>query len=163
MDRKKSFFRINQRIDQAMEVRFSLFLQRLRLDPPTDEEFVYLVFDSPGGRHDSAIALIEMMYASGYKFFAIAMGRVHSAAIPIYLSCCAWFCYGKATALLHRAQPEKGVLVTKNQGEKAERQVFQTLSERLKLSIEQVYSLADNNTVIEENTELGRKFFLNIR
>lgn len=162
MDRKKPFFRINTRIDQNMVLRFASFLERVKLNPLIDGEFMYLIFDSPGGRYDSAVIMTDMMRASGFRFFAIAMERVHSSAIPIYLSCHAWYCYGKATALVHRAVPEKGSSVSVSQIKKAEKQVFSALAKRLLLPLREVYSMADRSMVIEANTQLGRTFFLGL-
>ena len=102
------------------------------------------------------------MIESGLRFFGLAVGRVDSTTAIIYLECIAWLCRPNATALIHRAIAEPGSTTSKNKIKKVEKQTFTALSLRLQVSRRDIYDMANNNTVIEPQTKLGRKFFLNL-
>lgn len=161
MSGKTLFFRMNQRIDQKFEDQFARYLEKVKQNPPPDDAYVYLLFDCPGGMHNNSVNIVKMMRKSKLRFCGVAKGRVNSMAILIYLSCNIWwYPYQGATALLHRARSEKSLATGKKQIKRAEKQVLEVIAIRLDLSIREVYALANENTVIEENTKMGKKFFL---
>ena len=162
MEKKTHFFKINKVINHDLEVKFVEFLEKIDKNNPP--EFVYLLFDSPGGYQKSAVFISDEMIKSQLKFYGVAIGNVDSSAILIYLSCNAWFAYEKAQALLHRARADTHD-VSRNQIKKirrSENQIFRRIAERLSLSVQEIYFMANKNTVIETNTSIGRRFFLNL-
>lgn len=163
MTEKTLFFRMNQRIDQNFEDRFARYLEKVKQNPPPDDAYVYLLFDCPGGIHNNSVNIVKMMRESEIRFCGVAKGRVNSMAILVYLSCDFWwYPYQGSSALLHRARSEQGLVTGKKQIKRAEKQVLELIATRLDLPLRKVYELANQNTVLKEETEMGKKFFLNM-
>lgn len=157
---KNLFFRVNQRIDEEMLARFLTFLDKINSNPNFEpEKFIYLIFDTKGGKTFIASKIINLIRNSKIKFFGVAYGKVHSAAIPIFLSCHVRFGYENASALLHRAKVEDEN-VSKEVLEKVEWQILELVAEKLEIPIKKVYKLADEETLITMKHSLGKKFFI---
>ncbi len=155
---ENKFFRINHRISPNLESRFQLFLDKLKEKPDTQ---IVIMFDTVGGDLDVAIRITEIMRQSGRMFIGIAHGKVDSSAIPIFLSCISTFGYSNCSALIHRARLS-ALSGNKDEMERSERSVFELIANRLNISIEKVYEMANRNTVIKFTDPLGKKFFLNV-
>ncbi len=149
------FFRINRRIDLNLLGQFLSFLRKIK--GMTD--YVYMVFDTNGGELIAATRMINAMQESGLKFVGIAYREVHSAAIPIFLSCHIRFGYKEAIALLHRAKSEDEDLSPADLFW-AERQIFEIFAQKLKIKLKKVYEIADQNTLINMEHPLGKNFFI---
>ena len=151
------FFRINKVIDSKLVYNFSNFVQRAY---KLNREVVYIIFDSPGGFLSDSGKIIDIMNASKLKFVGIAYKRVNSAALPIFLSSDVRFGYGETSALIHRVE-QIDLKTSKFEVQRAEKEVFEILSKKLEIPIENIYEMADKNTVIDLNHSLGKKLFLN--
>ena len=156
---KNVFFRLNKTINEEVSDEFNLFLQRI--DPQV--EYVYLMFDTNGGELGYAFNIANTMNKSKIKFIGIAYEKVHSAAIPIFLSTHVRIGYEKAIARIHRTIPKDGVEVENKKVKEVEDQVFKLIAEKLNISVEEVEKLANANngkgTIINMNHHLGKSFF----
>ena len=155
---KNYFFRLNKDINEELYLNFKIFLEKIEAE---NLEFAYIIFDTTGGEFEFAVKIIHLISKSKIKFFGIAYGRVHSAGIPIFLSTHTRFGYEKASALVHRAVADKNnPNVSLGDIYEVEEQVFEQISKKLGISIEEVYEMADANTVITMTHPLGKKFFI---
>ena len=154
MTTKRAFFRLNKRINKNLFLRFEEFVFK---NSGADE--IYLVMDSRGGELAYAGKIINLMNSSGKKFLGLAVGKVSSAAIPIFLSTHARYCYGDAYALIHRARRDKDADISDEDLFAFEKQILEFIALKLRVSLEDVYEMADNNTVINMKHALGKRFF----
>jgi ATP-dependent protease ClpP protease subunit len=152
----KKIFRINKRIDENLYIRFENFLKGF-----TDlsrDDFVIIIFDCAGGEIGPSAKIINLMSESQIKFIGIAYNKVHSAAIPIFLSTHVRFGYKNASSLIHRVKIlDSG---PSNEMINFERQVFELISQKLSISVTDVYEMANRDTCITMSHPLGKRFFI---
>jgi len=150
----KKFFRLNKIIDEKLFNEFEVFLEKQKNEP-----IAYIIFDTKGGELYFATKIIELIGESKIKIFGIAYKQVYSAAIPIFLSTHARFGYEGASALIHRAE-KNNPNVSNADMYKVEKQVFQLISKKLEISLEEVYKMANKKTIVKMSNPLGKKFFI---
>jgi len=131
----------------------------------SDLEYIYLLFDSKGGDTFFAAKMIDLIRENKNKFIGLAYGEVHSAAIQIFLSTHLRFGYLKASALIHRAKKSNSK-VSDKEIKKVEKQIFETIAEKLEISLAAVYKMANKQkgkgTYLDMDHPLGTKFFISI-
>jgi ATP-dependent protease ClpP protease subunit len=156
---KEVFFRLNKTINEKVSNEFDLFLKKVDLQV----EYVHIMFDTNGGELGYAFNIVNNISKSSFKFIGIAYEKVHSAAIPIFLSTHVRFGYENASARIHRAIPKDGVELENIKVKETEDQVFKLIAEKLNISVEEVEKLANANngegTIISMDHSLGKKFF----
>jgi len=151
------FFRLNKDIDEIMFNRFKAFVEK---NENSDDELC-IVFDCNGGQLLYAAKMIDLMINSTHKYFGLAYGKVHSAAIAIFLSTHVRFGYSKATSLIHRARPLINSGTTHEELLMAEMQILEFIADNLSINIEEVYKMAEGNgTYITMEHPYGKNFFI---
>ena len=156
------FYRLNQSINKDVSDSFCSFFEKIKEKP--EIKYIYLMINSPGGDLGCASRMINTMNINEVKVIGIAYKSVHSAAIPVFLSTHVRFGYQQATALIHRSQKSTGVHITDEELRASEKQIFELISEKLGISLNDVEALADANggkgTYLSMNHPLGKKFFI---
>lgn len=154
---KVRFFRLNKNIDEAIFNRFKAFLKKYE-DSADD---LVVIFDSNGGDMLYAANIINLMNESKHKFYGLAYGKVHSAAIAIFLSTHVRFGYSKASSLIHRARLDLNSDTTYEKLLIAEKQIFEFIAEKLQIELCDVQKMADGEgTYITMEHPYGKKFFI---
>jgi len=147
-------FEIKGRIDRDMFEKFKAFIQSL----DETKSLVYLEFHSEGGDFKYAVDIVNVMFKSGLKYWGVANTEVSSAAIFIFLNTHLQSSMDGAEALIHRFKKIK-----REYSDECffadERKYMELISQHLDITIEEVYNLADKETIITENHPLGKKFF----
>lgn len=158
---KEEFFRINKDINDNLVEEFQKFIDNI--DSKKDLQkgsFIHLVFDTHGGSTNSAFRFIDLMKRSGYKFYGVAYGRVDSSAATIFSEADLTIIRSEnVSALIHRAVPVESNVSTED-FKITEDLLFTPIANKLNINLEQVYDLADKNTVITIHHKYGPKFFL---
>jgi ATP-dependent protease ClpP protease subunit len=154
---KARFFRLNKNIDETIFNRFKAFVEKYE---ESDDELV-VIFDSNGGNMLYAANIINLMNESKHKFYGLAYGKVHSAAIAIFLSTHVRFGYSKATSLIHRARPLINSDTTYEELLMAEKQILEFIAEKLQIELCDVQKMAEGEgTYITMEHPYGKKFFI---
>ncbi len=151
------FFRLNKNIDKNLFNNFKVFLEKAIYK---NIKYIFIMFDCRGGDISYAGKIINLMNESKIKFIGVAVKKIDSATLPIFLSCQIKFGYEEASSLIHRV-----IKVDKNISDidlkTAENQVFKFISEKLFIPEKEVYLMADRNTVIDKHHKFGKKIFSN--
>lgn len=154
---KARFFRLNKDIDEFMFNRFKAFVEKYE---NSDDELC-IVFDCNGGQLLYAAKMIDLMIDSMHKYFGLAYGKVHSAAIAIFLSTHVRFGYSKATSLIHRARPLINSDTTYEELLMAEKQIFEFIADKVSIHLDEVHKMAEGKgTYITMEHPYGKKFFI---
>ncbi len=157
---KNFFFRINRNIDKEMFFRFKAFLKKVE---DSGSKHAFILFNTNGGKTFYASKMVNLMLKSKVMVYGVASGDVNSAAIKIFLSTKARFLQNELNprALIHRAIKED-----KNTSQESieieEKQSFGLIAKKLEISTEEVFKMADENTILTRRHPLGEKFFQGI-
>ncbi|MFA6251314.1 MAG: ATP-dependent Clp protease proteolytic subunit [Candidatus Paceibacterota bacterium] len=150
----QNFFFIDRDIDEGLFNDFSAFL----IKAENNYSVVHLLFNSTGGKMLFAAKIIKLMIKSGIEFQGIAIGKVSSATIPIFLATSNRRGVVQSSALIHRASKENEDFSIEEIAI-MERQFLEYIAQKLELLIDEVYEMADAKTVITIDHPLGKKFF----
>lgn len=151
-----NFFFIDRDIDEDLFDDFSEFIIKAETNYPV----VHLLFNSAGGKMIFAAKIINLMIRSSHiEFKGIAIGKVSSATIPIFLATNNRRSVTHSSALIHRATKENENFSSEEIAI-MERQFFEYIAQKLELITDEVYEMADEKTVITMDHPLGKKFFL---
>lgn len=148
------FFRLTRRIDANLYQRLEKFCDKIPPNDPT--QTVCLLFHCKGGDLGEASRFVRKINSLSAYVVTVSYGIVHSAALPIFAS-------GKLRLakeptdkfLFHRATSSNDVPATELLD--GERSVFESMADRIGVSVDYIYELANNETYIDANkaVEIG--------